>query len=113
MLLLNRIGEILTLDGKDDQLLEFSVNQFRQTFHPRGDQYLRQFELDDIARWYYDVEGVRIVKEVQILWQRNVVGVRYTRRGRGRHASASCNCAVRQPARFSFAAVGEGVQFQG
>src|SRR5947209_20373759 len=31
---LNRIGEILCLDGKTDRLLEFSINQFREGFHP-------------------------------------------------------------------------------
>lgn len=77
----NRVGEILTLNGRDDQLLEFSVNQFRQTFHPRGDRYLERFELDDVARWYYDIEGVRVVKEVLMCWQRNAVGVRYTVEG--------------------------------
>jgi predicted glycogen debranching enzyme len=78
MLILNRVGEIITLDGKDDQLLEFSVNQFHQTFHPRGDQYLERFELDEVCRWFYDVEGVRVVKEVHAVWQKNIVGVRYT-----------------------------------
>src|SRR5690348_13291943 len=75
---LNRIGEILYLDGDTDRMLELSVNQFRDGYHPRGDRYLRRFELDDIARWEYDVEGVRILKEVQLLWMKNVVGIRYT-----------------------------------
>src|SRR5207244_2834162 len=34
---LNRIGEIITVDGRHDRFLEFSINQFRQTFHPRGE----------------------------------------------------------------------------
>src|SRR5579859_6873149 len=62
----NRIGEILVLDGKNDQLLELSINQFRQSLHPRGDRYLRRFQLDDTARWEYDVEGVKIAKELQL-----------------------------------------------
>jgi len=40
---LNRLGEILTLDGKDQPTLEFSVNQFREAFHPQGWKYLRRF----------------------------------------------------------------------
>ena len=75
---LNRLGEILCLDGHTDKLLELSVNRFRENFHPRGDRYLRRFTLDDIARWEYDVEGVTVIKEVQMLWMQNVVGVRYT-----------------------------------
>ena len=53
MLILNRIGESSHLDGKTDQPLEFSINQFGldpATFHPRGDRYLRRFELGEIAR---------------------------------------------------------------
>jgi predicted glycogen debranching enzyme len=80
---LNRVGEVLTLDGAgiDDpnaRLLELSINQFRDRFHPRGDQYLRRFHLEDSAVWEYEVEGVRVVKELQILWERNVAAVRYT-----------------------------------
>src|SRR5688572_9020797 len=74
---LNRVGEVLTLDGADiddpgARLLELSVNQFRDRFHPRGDQYLRRFHLEDSAVWEYEVEGVRVVKELQVLWERNV-----------------------------------------
>ena len=75
---LNRIGEIVYLDGNTNHRLEFSVNQFRNTFHPRGDQYLRRFQLGKSARWEYEVEGVRIIKEVQLIWQKNIVGVRYS-----------------------------------
>src|SRR5204863_7163088 len=75
--LLNRIGEIVKLDGSAE-LLELSVNQFRGNVHPRGDKFLRKFELGDTARWHFDVNGVKVVKEVQILWQQNVTAIRYT-----------------------------------
>src|ERR1700729_2720718 len=78
VMLLNRIGEILNVEGQADRLLELSICQFGNDFHPRGDRYLRRFDLDDgIARWNYDVEGIRICKEVQLLWQKNAVGIRY------------------------------------
>lgn len=77
VMVLNRIGEILKFDG-DERMLEFSINQFSEGFHPRGDRYLRRFELEDTARWEYDVEGVRVVKELQLLWMKNVAAVRYT-----------------------------------
>lgn len=73
----NRIGEVLRFAG-DDRTREFSVNQFSEGFHPHGEQYLRKFELWDTARWEYDVEGVRVVKELQLLWTKNVAAVRYT-----------------------------------
>ena len=75
---LNRIGEMMTLDGKTDRVLRTSISQFNQTFFPRGEQYLRHFELDDVATFVYDVEGIQIVKEVLAVWRRNIVGVRYT-----------------------------------
>lgn len=78
MMMLNRVGEILLLDGKQE-MLELSINQFApDRFHPRGDQYLHRFELDDIARWTFNIDGVTVIKEVQILWLKNVVGIRYT-----------------------------------
>ncbi len=75
---LNRVGEILCLDGNTDQIYELSVNQFRESMHPRGDRYLRRFELDDTARWEFDVEDVRVVKELQLPWLKNVAILRYT-----------------------------------
>src|SRR5688572_5613875 len=80
---LNRVGEILTIDGAD--VHEFSVNQFGPgTFHPRGERYLRRFTLGEVARWEYDVAGVRVVKEVVPCWKRAVVAVRYHVEPRGR-----------------------------
>jgi predicted glycogen debranching enzyme len=75
---LNRLGEILNLDGDADRLLELSINQFPNRFHPRGDRYLRRFDLNDTARWEFEVEGVRVVKELQFLWLQNVTVIRYT-----------------------------------
>jgi predicted glycogen debranching enzyme len=74
----NRIGELLMLDDKPEPLLEFSVNAFRGQLHPRGDRYLTRFDLDKTARWEYDVNGVQIVKELQMVWKKNVSAVRYT-----------------------------------
>src|SRR5437763_8921450 len=42
----NRVAEILRLDGDSDRPLELSINQFGGgDFHPRGDRYLRRFDL--------------------------------------------------------------------
>lgn len=78
ILALNRIGELIYLDGRTDEFMELSVNQFHHSFHPRGDRYLRRFEFDRTARWEYQLDHVRITKEVQLLWHRNVIGIRYT-----------------------------------
>jgi predicted glycogen debranching enzyme len=77
-LLLNRLGEILRVQDQD-HLLELSICQFGDKFHPRGDRYLRRFDMEiALARWEYEVEGIRVVKEVQMPWDKNVVGIRYT-----------------------------------
>jgi predicted glycogen debranching enzyme len=55
-----------------------SVNQFGNSFHPRGERFLQRFELDRTARWEYLVQDVRIIKEVQLVWQRNMAAIRYT-----------------------------------
>jgi predicted glycogen debranching enzyme len=78
VMMLSRLGEILTVDGNHDRMLEFSTNQFKDTFHPRGDQYLRTFTFEDTAVFHYDVEGIRVTKEVLVPWGRNAVGVRYS-----------------------------------
>jgi predicted glycogen debranching enzyme len=73
---LSRVGELLKLGGSDTTH-ELSVNQFPNSFHPRGDRYLRTFHLGDIAQWDFEVEGVRVTKQVQMLTGRNVTGIRY------------------------------------
>src|SRR4051812_4542042 len=69
MMTLSRLGEIVYVDGETDRMHELSVNQFEGgNVHPRGDQYLRTFELGQAARWVYDVDGVEVIKELQLVW---------------------------------------------
>jgi predicted glycogen debranching enzyme len=81
---LNRVGEILEIAdppaGADapSTPLEFSCNQFKEAFHPRGEKYLRRFDLDATARWTYEIESMLVIKELQLLWGRNTIGLRYT-----------------------------------
>jgi predicted glycogen debranching enzyme len=79
VLALSRIAECVIVDPATPgaAVHELSVNQFRDAVHPRGEKYLRHFQLWHTARWTYDVEGVRITKELLLCWKRNVVGVRY------------------------------------
>jgi predicted glycogen debranching enzyme len=77
-MMLNRVGEILKIRGKSVPF-ELSINQYADKFHPRGDRYLRRFDLEiELARWEYEVEGVRISKEIQLAWGKNATGIRYT-----------------------------------
>ena len=75
---LSRIGEIILLDSRPSDMIELSVNQFAERFHPHGDQYLQTFELGQTAKWTYHAHDIEIVKEVQLVWMKNAVGVRYT-----------------------------------
>lgn len=77
---MNRMREVVVLDGQYDQPYEFSANQFRHRFYPEGWNHLRRFEIESeqCARWHYEIDGVRIVKEVQLPWRKNAVGIRYT-----------------------------------
>jgi predicted glycogen debranching enzyme len=76
MVALSRIGEILQIEGSE-VLHELGVNQFPTSFHPRGDQYLRRFTLGDIATWEFEVEGIGLTKQVQLVMGKNIAGVRY------------------------------------
>ena len=78
VMMVNRIGEMLTLDDKPDPLFELGVNSFRGAMHPRGDQYLTKFELGNQAAWEYEVDGVRITKQLRMPRAQNVTAVRYT-----------------------------------
>ena len=82
--MLSRIGEVVTLDGTSDPPYELSVNQFDQQVHPRGYEHLVRFDLDETAKWVYQIEQVQIEKELLLCWRRNLVGIRYTIRPNGR-----------------------------
>jgi predicted glycogen debranching enzyme len=73
---LSRIGELLKI-GHSETMHELAVNQFPTNFHPHGEQYLQRFHLDQIAQWDFEVDGVKITKQVMLLWKRNVTAVRY------------------------------------
>src|SRR5688500_3539265 len=78
MMTLSRIGEFLVIDGDTKTPHELAVNQFRDNIHPRGDRYLRKFELEHTAKWPLDVAGVRVTKDLLVCWLKNAIGVRYT-----------------------------------
>ncbi len=121
IMLLNRIGVLLNIDGGDDH--ELSINQFPNSFHPRGDRYLRKFTLGESARWDFDVQGVKLAQELTLVWQQNVAIVRF-------HVDAPANKRValrvlpfvsirdfhalirRSPSRFKVSSGGMSVKIQ-
>ncbi|HQY89700.1 MAG TPA: glycogen debranching enzyme N-terminal domain-containing protein, partial [Tepidisphaeraceae bacterium] len=77
VLALNRIAESISIEN-EALPVELSVNCFPNAMIPRGDRYLRSFELSDIARFSFDADGVKLTKEVLLVWGKPIVGVRYT-----------------------------------
>ena len=53
------------------------------------------FELGDFARWTYDIDGVTVVKELLLLWQKNTVALRYTVDAGGTAGKARRRCGWR------------------
>ncbi len=77
VLALSRIAESVAIDNHVSPV-ELSINHFNQHIIPRGDRYLRKFELDTTATFEYDADGVKITKEVLLAWGKPVVAIRYT-----------------------------------
>ena len=76
MIALSRVGEIVHLDGKAD-FHELSINQFNQSFHPRGDRLLREFRLGESAQWEYEIDGVKLTRTLLLYRDRNAIALRY------------------------------------
>ncbi len=80
------VGRVMALSRVADSIsiadqataIELSVNYFDKLVIPRGDRYLRRFSFDDIPRWEYEFDGVKVVKEVLLAWGKSVVGIRYS-----------------------------------
>jgi len=75
MMMLNRVAETVT--PVDSSPIDLSVNVFEAGIMPRGDRYLRRFELGESVRWEYETDGIRLIKELILLWERNTSVVRY------------------------------------
>ncbi|MGA2498643.1 MAG: amylo-alpha-1,6-glucosidase [Tepidisphaeraceae bacterium] len=76
LIALSRVGEIVHLDGKAD-FHELSINQFNQSFHPRGDRFLRAFRLGECAQWEYEFEGIKLTRTLVLYRERNAIALRY------------------------------------
>jgi predicted glycogen debranching enzyme len=77
VLALSRLAETVAIEDHVTPI-ELSLNYFQSHLIPRGDRYLRSFEVDYTARFEYDADGVRIRKEILLCWGKPTVGIRYT-----------------------------------
>ncbi len=72
--LLAKLEETLIVDGAR---YELSANQYPNTVHPQGYQFLKEFRLDPWPVWIYEVAGCRLEKSVFMLDGENSTVVRY------------------------------------
>jgi predicted glycogen debranching enzyme len=74
MVLLSKLEETLIVDG---QRFDLSVNQYPNTVHPRGFQYLKEFRLDPFPVFTYEVRGLRLAKSVFMFDGENTTLIQY------------------------------------
>jgi predicted glycogen debranching enzyme len=75
MVLLSRVEESFYLNGARYSL---SANEYPDTIHPRGFEYLRAFNHDPFPRWAYQSDGWTIEKSLRFLQGQNTVVLCYT-----------------------------------
>jgi predicted glycogen debranching enzyme len=74
MVLLSKLEETVTVDG---QVFELSANEYPETIHPRGFEFLREFRLDPFPTFVFETGGIRIMKTVFMIQGENTVVVQY------------------------------------
>jgi predicted glycogen debranching enzyme len=78
MVLLSKLEETLTIDGRSYQL---SVNQYPGAIHPRGYVYLKQFRLDPFPVLVYQIESVELEKTIFMVYGEDTTVIQYAFRG--------------------------------
>lgn len=73
--LINCLHETVNVKGN---IHELGVHQYPLTAHPTGFLYLKEFELAAIPTWVFEVEGLKIQKELLLCSESNQVLIRYT-----------------------------------
>ena len=77
-LMLNRLGEILRVQDQRSFAGTVHLPIRRQVPSARRPLSSPVRYGNRLARWEYEVEGIRVVKEIQMPWDKNAVGIRYT-----------------------------------
>ncbi|HMO25480.1 MAG TPA: amylo-alpha-1,6-glucosidase [Tepidisphaeraceae bacterium] len=74
---LNRVAEQIEIDGLPSPI-DLSANCFGSSVFPQGYAHLERFEKTDVVAWTYIAHGVQVRKELQLLWMKNTIALRYT-----------------------------------
>lgn len=75
MLLVSKLDETIAVG---DQRYELGTNLYPgNTIHPKGHQYLENFNKDFFPHWIYDAGGVRLKKTIAMIHGENTTIIRY------------------------------------
>ncbi len=74
IVLVNKADEALTVGGRS---FELGCNQYPGAIHPAGYQFLREFKLDPLPRWTYQVPGAVLERTMWMPRGENRTIVRY------------------------------------
>jgi len=74
LVLLSKLEESVTVDG---HVFELSANEYPETIHPRGFEFLHEFRLDPFPTFVFETGGVRIMKTVFMVQGENTVAAQY------------------------------------
>jgi glycogen debranching enzyme len=74
MVLVNKADETLTVGARS---FDLGSNQYPGTIQPAGFQYLREFHLDPLPRWIYEVPGATLERTLWMPHGQNRTVVRY------------------------------------
>ncbi|PYX87905.1 MAG: glycogen debranching protein [Acidobacteria bacterium] len=89
--LLSKLEETLVLG---ENRFELSCNQYPETVHPQGYQYLQRFRLDPFPVFTYEVDGIELEKAVFMVHGENTTVVQY-QLGNSAPRSAKCRLEIR------------------
>jgi predicted glycogen debranching enzyme len=81
MVLLSKLEETLTIEGRSYQL---SANRYTGAVHPQGYVYLKQFRLDPFPVFVYQIESVELEKSLFMIHGENTTVIQYQLRGQAR-----------------------------
>lgn len=86
--LIHRLEEVLETEDGTEHL---SSQQFRGLPAEDGWKHLCSMEVDGLPHWWYQLNGVRVEKELALDWERNTLAVRYRI---GNESGADCTLTV-------------------
>lgn len=79
VVMLSKFDETVIVDG---ERFDISSNQYSDTIHPAGYEYLERFRLDPFPTWTYQINGIEIEKKVLMVHGENSTVASWSVKGR-------------------------------